>query len=204
MKRHRALVASIFAAAVLFGATPRAAQAHCDTLDGPVVVDARAALDAGDIGPVLKWVRAEDEAAIRAAFARTLEVRQGGEAARDLADTWFFETLVRIHRAGEGAPYTGLKAGGAVEPGIADADRALADGEADALVAALSAELEAGVRERFERTVARREHADHNVDAGRAYVAAYVDFIHYVEGLHQALASSHHGTGPAAAAAHQH
>jgi hypothetical protein len=204
MKRYRAFAASICAAAVLFGAAPRAAQAHCDTLDGPVVVDARAALDAGDIGPVMKWVRAEDEAAIRAAFARTVEVRKGSEAARELADTWFFETLVRIHRAGEGAPYTGLKAGGAVEPGIASADRALVDGDADALVAALSAELETGVRERFERAAARREHAGHDVEAGRAYVAAYVDFIHYVEGLHQVLASSHHGTGPAAPAAHQH
>jgi hypothetical protein len=202
MKKHHALAVSIFAVVVLFGTTPRAAQAHCDTLDGPVVADARAALAAGDLGPVLKWVRAEDEATIRSAFVRTLEVRKAGDAARELADTWFFETLVRIHRAGEGAPYTGLKPGDAVEPGIAAADHALATGDVDDLVAEVSAEVADGIRSRFGRVTATREHADHNVEAGRAYVAAYVEFIHFLEGLHAALGADHHAAAPAAAHAH--
>ncbi len=33
--------------------------AHCDTLDGPVVKDARLALDKGDVTGLLKWVRKE-------------------------------------------------------------------------------------------------------------------------------------------------
>ena len=200
---HRALV--IAAAVVALGAgDARTAGAHCDTLDGPGVVDARSAMAAGDVAQVLKWVRAEDEPQIRAAFDRTLAVRASGGAALELADTWFFETLVRVHRAGEGAPYTGLEPAGTVEPGIAAADQAIESGSAEGLVAALTEHLDEGVRHRFERVVAAREHAGHNVAAGRAYVAAYVDFIHYVEGLHVAMAGSGHGVAPAGYDAHAH
>ena len=199
----RSIVIAAAATALVLGAT-RTAGAHCDTLDGPVVVDARAALAAGDVTPALKWVRAEDEAEIRAAFDRTLAVRASGGAALELAETWFFETLVRVHRAGEGAPYTGLKPAGAVEPGIAAADRAIESGSADSLVAALADHLDEGVRHRLERVLAAREHSGHNVAAGRAWVAAYVDFVHYVEGLDVALAGSGHGAAPAGQEAHAH
>ena len=146
----------------------------------------------------------EDEPEIRAAFDRALVVRAAGSAALELADTWFFETLVRVHRAGEGAPYTGLKPAGTVEPGIAAADRAIDSGSAESLVAALTKHLDEGVRHRFERVIAAREHAGHNIAAGRAYVAAYVDFIHYVEGLHVAMAESGHGAAPTGHDAHAH
>jgi len=199
----RSIVIAAAAAALVLGAA-RTAGAHCDTLDGPVVVDARAALAAGDVTQVLKWVQAGDEPEIRAAFDCTLAVRAAGGAALELADTWFFETLVRVHRSGEGAPYTGLKPAGAVEPGIAAADLAIDSGSADGLVAALTEHLDEGVRRRFEQVVAAREHASHNVAAGRSYVAAYVDFIHYVEGLHVAMAGSGHGAAPAGHDAHAH
>ena len=64
--------------------------AHCDTLDGPVVATARKALTSGDVTPVLKWVADDDEQMIRSAFQKTLEVRQLGNQARDLADMYFF------------------------------------------------------------------------------------------------------------------
>ena len=92
--------------------------AHCDTMDGPVVAAARVALEKGDIAPVLKWVKPEREKEIRAAFARTLSVRAGGPEAKELADMYFFETLVRVHRAGEGAPLHGSSA-------CRDSDRAV-------------------------------------------------------------------------------
>jgi len=84
------------------------ASAHCDTLDGPVVTEGKTALEKGDVTPVLKWVKKEYESEIRTAFEKTLVVRSKGLEASELADMYFFETLVRLHRAGEGAPYTGL------------------------------------------------------------------------------------------------
>ena len=97
--------------AVLFSAG-QIAYAHCDTLDGPVIKAARQALETGNVDLVLVWIQPKDEAEIRSAFAKTLEVRKQGDAAKELADMYFFETLVRIHRAGEGFPYTGLKPAG--------------------------------------------------------------------------------------------
>jgi hypothetical protein len=183
---------------------PRIAGAHCDTLDGPVVATARVALEKGDVTPVLKWVKPEHEPEIRAAFARTLAVRSKGREARGLADTYFFETLVRLHRAGEGAPYTGLKPARAdLEPAVAGADRALEGGSVEGLVRLVTTDVAAGIRERFARAATAREHADESVEAGREYVEAYVEYVHYVERIDSDAASgAHHGDAPAAAAQH--
>ena len=163
---------------------PAPASAHCDSLDGPVVQAAREALERAEVTPVLKWVRRQDEAEIRRAFRRTLEVRALGEEARELADTWFFETLVRIHRAGEGAPYTGLKPAGQEPPaGIAAADRALDNGDGAALAARIGESAAAALRERYERVIALRDYTPDDVEAGRRYVHAYVEYIHFVEKL---------------------
>ncbi len=163
---------------------PRTALAHCDTLDGPVVKDARVALDAKDITPVLKWVSHDKEGEIREAFLHALGVRNLGPEARALADRYFFETLVRVHREGEGAPYTGLKpAGTAVDPAIAASDTALETGSVDPLVSHLTAEVDRGLRHRFAEAAQARTHAAESVEKGRQYVAAYVEFMHYAERL---------------------
>lgn len=168
---------------VLLLAWPLTARPHCDTLEGPVVAAARAALNRGDVTPVLMWVQPDDEAAVQAAFARTLVVRRQSPEAAALADTWFFETLVRLHRAGEGAPYTGLKSGAPEEPGIAAADRALASGESADLLAATVEPLHALLAAKLAAVRERQRHASDSVAAGRAYVAAYVDYVHFAERL---------------------
>jgi hypothetical protein len=183
----------------LLFALPPLVWGHCDTLDGPVVVDAKAALAKGDIAPVLKWIPAAGEHEVREAFAKTLAVRGKGHEAQELADTWFFETLVRVHRASEGAPYTGLKAAGAEEETIVAADKALATGNVDDLVKLVIGAVEHGIRHRFEETAEKKKHAEHGVEYGRAYVASYVDFIHYGERIYQAAVHppSHHAEGAA-------
>lgn len=188
---------------------PVAAGAHCDTLDGPVVSDARAALAAGSVTGVLRWVGEADEAEIRAAFAHALAVRKLGAEARELADRFFFETLVRVHRAGEGAPYAGLQPAGNVLPIVAMADAALDSGSAEALISRMQDLLRRELSERFTAAAQAREHANHSVAHGRKYVAAYVKYVHYVEGAHTALAGEaahHEPSAPAAtpAAVHAH
>lgn len=182
---------------------------HCDTLDGPVVAQARAAFEKGGVTPVLKWVRPEQEGEVRAAFARSLAVRGKGPEARELADMYFFETLVRLHRAGEGAPYLGLKpAGTELEPGVAEADGALESGSSDALVREVTGHVADGIRKRFEEVVEKKKRTDDSVEAGRAYVAAYVDYAHFVEGVVAAASTGpHHAEGAAKepeTGAHEH
>ena len=143
--------------------------------------------------PVLKWVKRSDEAEIRELFKKTLIVRGKGKEAQELADMYFFETLVRIHRAGEGAPYIGLKQE-PVEPIVAAADKALETGSVDALVKLVSDAVAAGIRERFAQANETKKHADENIEAGRKFVEAYVEFTHYVERIHVDAAAhgAHH------------
>ncbi len=178
----RAVTFAVVAVAVLIQARP--ARAHCDTMGGPVVAAARVALESGDVTPVLKWVKPAAEGEIKAAFTRAVAVRALGPQARDLADAYFFEALVRIHRDGEGAPYTGLKPAGAVEPAVAMADEALASGTVSRLGDALGAEVAEGIRRHFGRAYEARKVADTSVQAGREFVEAYVQFTHFVERLH--------------------
>jgi hypothetical protein len=182
---------------LLFTAMSENAFAHCDTLDGPVVQTARIALEKGDVTPLLKWVQADDEKEIRVAFQKTLIVRAKGAEAKELADMYFFETLVRVHRAGEGAPYTGLKPGEAVDPAVALADKALETGSVDKLVDVLTKAMADGIRERFQHTKETQKHAHDSVAAGREFVKAYVMFTHYAEGLNaiiKANADHHFGS----------
>jgi len=175
----------------------RTAKPHCDAMDGPVVSEAKAALKKGDVTPVLKWVKKEHEDEVRAAFERTRKVRDAGDEAAELADLWFYETLVRLHRAGEGAPYTGLKpAGRDPGPEVRAADNALASGSVDELARRVAEHAAAGIRQRFERAREAQRHMSESVHAGRAYVAAYVEFVHYVKDLHQTIAGGDaHGHG---------
>jgi hypothetical protein len=190
--------------ALFFALMAFPAFAHCDSLAGPVVVDARKALEAGEVTPVLKWVTAEDEPEIRAAFAKTLSVRGGSAEAKALADRWFFETLVRVHRAGEGAAFTGLKdADFKVAEGIELADRAVDEGSLADAEKRLLETITANLRKSFDEVKAAREHASHNVEAGRHYVHAYVEFIHFVERLHEAATTpAAHAPAGAAHAGH--
>jgi hypothetical protein len=186
MNSSKALIAAAMLAAML--CLPLPAAAHCDSLNGPVVKDARLALQSGNVSPVLKWVRSQDEAPVRAAFAKTLAVRKGSADARELADFYFFETLVRIHRAGEGATFTGVKTAeeAKVPACIVGADKALETGSIDALARQMSQEVAENIRIRFQKVLAQRKLADTNVELGRTYVADYVSFIHYIEALHNA------------------
>ncbi|WP_456387645.1 DUF6448 family protein [Desulfolithobacter sp.] len=195
MKPRKTILITLFVLVSLPLVAVGNALAHCDTVDGPVVKTARIALDREDITPLLKWVRPDKEDEIRTAFQKTLAMRAKGPDVKEFADTYFFETLVRIHRAGEGAPYTGLKPGGAVDPAVALADKALENGNVDKLVTVLTNAMANGIRERFQRVNVTRKHADDSVAAGREFVESYVIFTHYVEGLHGLIkgGAAHHG-----------
>ncbi len=160
--------------------------AHCDAVNGPVVSDARVAIETGSVEPVLKWVVPEDEETIRNAFDRTMAVRDDSDEARALADHWFYETLVRIHRAAEGAPYTGLRPA-SYDPGVAlrMGDKSLENGSVETLEEMIIEEVRHGLRERFAHASETRKLRSQDVESGRDYVASYVEFMHYVDRLHR-------------------
>jgi hypothetical protein len=184
------LIAAIVAGGVLFGA--QTAQAHCDSLDGPVAKAVQKALDNGNVSPALAYAPATAEAEIRAAFEKSRKVRGLSTDARALADRAFMETVIRLHRAGEGAPYTGLKAAGAdYGPVIPAAEHAVETGDLTKLKAVLVEEIEHALRERLAnvrklqkaslepKTAAEVPHA-------RERVTAELGFVTFAETVRQA------------------
>jgi hypothetical protein len=164
---------------------PKQVIAHCDGLDGPVVKAAQTALENGNVNPVLIWVQKKDEGEIKQAFQKTLAVRKLNPQAKELADMYFFETLVRIHRAGEGEPYTGLKpAGRDLEPAIPAADKAIESGKVEPLLKILTETVQTEVREKFTAVTAKKKFKPDDVQAGREYVETYVPFVSYIERIY--------------------
>ena len=179
-----ACVLTLAASAALWMAGADPVRAHCDTMAGPVIADAQKALAAKDVTPVLKWVKPEDEQEIKETFQKTLAARTSSPLAGEIADIHFFETLVRLHRAGEGEPFTGIKPATAVDPGLEMADRALDKGDVDEVSTELSKGITEKIRNLHTKALDAQRHKDESVEAGRAFVRAYVAYIHFVEKVH--------------------
>src|SRR3989338_5765199 len=169
----------------IYSFIPNSAYANGGTLEGPVVKDAKIALEKGDVMPVFKWVKEEKEGEVQAAFNKALIIRTENPEDKDKADMEFFETVVRIHREGEGEEFSGLKPVG-VEfgPAVSGADKALEQGSVEDLVQFMTDNISANIRERFNSVLDKKQHAEENVESGREYVKAYVEFIHYIEKLY--------------------
>lgn len=162
--------------------------AHCDSYDGPVIKDALKAFQQNNVSLVLKWVNPEHEREIKSLFDKTLKVKKTADKEiSQIVETHFLETLVRLHREGEGEPYTGLKPVGSVTPVIHMADKSIANNSADVLVTKLKAHIENDILEKYKLVQELSKTKDESVEKGRAYVAAYVNYTHTLEGLEAAL-----------------
>ncbi len=196
MKIRHLIVPMVFLAvlSIIGFYVPNKVFAHCDGMDGPVVKAAKKALETGNVNLILIWIQKKDEADIKKAFEKTLAVRKLSPEAKELADMYFFETVVRTHRAGEGAPYTGIKpAGRDLGPAIPAADKALENGDIGPVVKLLTDMEKEGIQENFKEVMSKKNFKKDDVAAGMKYVRAYVGYIHYVERLYEAAKKPAHG-----------
>lgn len=172
---------------VMLWILPQNAIAHCDSYDGPVIQDALKALDQNKVGLVFKWISEDQEEEISDLFQKTLKYREKDREVYQLLEKHFLETLVRLHREGEGAPYTGLKPAGTTKSIIVMTDDALQDEDAEALFDKLRDHIEKVVKEKYEKALELSKVQNESVQQGRAYVVAYVDYTHTVEALHDVI-----------------
>lgn len=199
VKKHSGKAAWIFMITLsLLWLPGKNAMAHCDSYDGPVIRDAREALKSNQVNLVLKWVSPAYEDEIKALFTKTYNLRNGDKEVYSIVEQHFLETLVRLHREGEGAPYTGLKPAGSATPIVQWADRSLESGNVDEMAKAVSGHIEKVIREKFERVESLSGTREQSLELGRQYVAAYVNYTHTVEGIHAFLE-----TGPGEHHAHK-
>lgn len=187
------LVAVLSTIGLLLLLMPQKASAHCDTYDGPTATDARKALETGNINYALQWIAPEGEEEIREIFALSRKVRTLTPEAQMLADRYFQESLIRIHRAGEGAPFSGMKpAGVPVDPRVAAADKCLELGNLSPLEGVLPKEEVAALEGEFERAMELKDYDINDLAAARMYIEAYVTFFKKAEGEEH---HHHHGHG---------
>ena len=169
--------------------------AHCDSMDGPLITDARKAIGQNNINFVLKWVQPKNETEIKDAFKLMMKVRGFSADARALAEKYFFETLVRIHRAGEGVPFTGVKPSGTpIDEKILAADKSIETGNLSPLNGKVSEKDQAELTERFKKVMSLKNFDVNNVDAGREYIEAYVQFFKFAEGEVEGHTAQDHGS----------
>lgn len=177
---------------MIFAALP--ASGHCDSYDGPVIQDATKALETNNVNLVLKWITDEQEQEIIPLFNKTYNLKNGDKEVYAIVEKHFFETLVRLHRKTEGAPYTGLKSAGTTKPIIQLTDKALKEGNVDDFLAKLNSHIDKVIREKYQKVAELDKVKDNSKEQGRAFVKAYVDYTHTVEALHDLL---EHGGGHA-------
>lgn len=157
--------------------------AHCDTMDGPLIADAKKALAQNNVNYALKWVPASSEAEIKDAFKLAMKVRGLNADAKELSDKYFFDILVRIHRAAEGVPFTGVKPSGTpIDEKVLAADKSLETGNLSPLKGKIPADDMAELTERFEKAMSLKKFDVNDVEAGREYIEAYVQFFKFAEG----------------------
>ena len=178
---------TVLTMAILMAITFKPASAHCDSYDGPVIRDAMEALETDNVVLVLKWVDKAQEEKIISLFEKTYALKDGDREVYRIVEQHFFETLVRLHRETEGAPYTGLKPAGTTPEIIQRSDGDIEKGSVDELAALLSDHVSQVIREKYEKVSALERVKDKSVEQGREYVAAYVDYTHTLKAIHDLL-----------------
>lgn len=181
--RVKKIVSNIIMVFVMTSLFSTALLAHCDTMDGPTVADGKKAMETNNVNYVLKWVQPEYEKEISEIFKLSMKVKDLNSDAKEISEKYFFENLVRIHRVGENAPFTGLKPSGTpIDKKILAADKSIEIGNLSPLENLVEKKKKAELKKKFEKVMALKNFDVNNVAAGREYIEAYVNFFKFAEG----------------------
>ncbi len=177
------LLIILLVTSVVFFLFPQRASAHCDSYDGPTAIDGKKALETGNINYALKWILPVYEHEVNEIFDLSCKVRALNPNAQELADRYFLENLIRLHRAGEGEPFEGIKPSGTpIDEKVAAADKSIEIGNLSPLAGLVSREELHALEEKFQKVIALKNYDINDLAAARKYVEAYVNFFHLAEG----------------------
>ena len=195
MKSTKAIIAvtAILMAMSLFNTK---SYAHCDRKNGPVAVAAKEALKTEDFSKVVIWVGEEQEKELKKKFNESLSVYQKGGDSKELAKEYFMSTTVRLHRAAEGMPFTGLKPASSAAKDIQVAEKALETGNLDPVMEKFSSKLEDEAQKWFQKALEAKKNKDESIEAGREWADKYVKYIVYLHKLYVKIEKGPpHGVG---------
>ena len=168
---------------LLLGAFSTNVFAHCDTMDGPTVIDGQKAMKENNVNYVLKWVEPKSEKEIKEIFNLSMKVKDLSPESKQLAEKYFFGELVRIHREAEGAAYSGVKPSGTTtDKKILAADKSIEIENLSPLANLIEKDKKAELKKRFDKVISLKNFDVNDVKAGREYIHAYVNFFKFAEG----------------------
>ena len=180
-------ITTLFVSALLFIAGTMPVSAHCDSYDGPTVKDARTALETNNVKLILKWITPEQENEVIPLFNKTYSLKSGDKEIYAIVEKHLLETLVRLHRETEGAPFTGLKPAGTTKQIIKMSDQAISERNIDAFLAKFNNHIGKVIREKFARVEMLDKVKNESPEKGREFVKAYVDYTHTIEAIHDII-----------------
>lgn len=163
------------------------ATAHCDSYDGPTIKDAQRALETNNVDLVLKWISPEQESEVISLFNKTYALKSSDKEIYDIVEKHFFETVVRLHRETEGAPYTGLKPAGTTKRIILLSDKTLEEKDISEFLNKLNTHIGKVIKAKYEKVIALNKVKNETAAKGREYVKAYVDYTHTIEAIHDMI-----------------
>lgn len=187
MKTNTRFFVSTLLVALFLTLTTTPLFAHCDSYDGPTVKDAQKALESNNVSLVLKWISPEQEQIVVPLFQKTYALKTGDQEVYKIVEKHFLETLVRLHRETEGAPFTGLKPAGSTKKIVQLSDKALVSNQSETVLGPLSTFLNKVIREKYDKVISLEKIKNNSPQQGRAYVKAYVDYTHTIEAIHDLL-----------------
>lgn len=181
------ILTTLFVSALLFIAGTLPASAHCDSYDGPTVKDALTALETNNVKLILKWITPEQEKEVIQLFNKTYSLKSGDKEIYAIVEKHFLETLVRLHRETEGAPFTGLKHAGTTKQIIKMSDQAISERNIDAFLAKFNNHIGKVIREKYAKVEMLDKVKNESSEKGREFVKAYVDYTHTIEAIHDII-----------------
>ena len=166
---------------------------HCDTESGPVIKAAKQAIKTGNVNYILIWVQKDDSEKIIEVFNKTILNIKKDPTNQENYEKELFTTLLKVHREGEGAEFSGIKDDNTVLKPIKMADSAIDDGSIKEVSKMVTNHIERVITEKFTELEHARQFDVNDVEAGREYVRKYVEFMHLIEGLHNLVSDQGHG-----------
>ncbi|GIM27350.1 hypothetical protein CPJCM30710_00160 [Clostridium polyendosporum] len=205
-KFTKKIAAVLMLAAVVTVSKANVAYAHCDTADGPVVTAAKNAIEKKDAKLVLPYVAPQYEEELKKAFDKTIAAHGENKEAQELVDNYFYETTVRLHRAGEGAVYTGIKSAGQdFGPALPAAEKAIESGSTEELKKIMIDTISKQIDEKYKNVTEKKSEGTATVEAARENVEAQFGFEKYVLGIYDAaMAKDGHNEGGESSTGHNH
>jgi hypothetical protein len=195
VSKSKKIIGTSLMSLVLIASFPLMASAHCDTMEGPTVADGYKAIENNNVNYVMKWVGPQYEKEITDKFNLTMKVKDLSPEAKQLAEQYFFSEVIRVHRAGENAPFDGLKpVGTPIDEKVKAADESIAVGNLSPLEGMIEQDKMPELKERFEKVMSLKDFDVNNLEEGREYIEAYVKFFKFAEGEEEGHGESHSAT----------